>query len=81
MVHCYWGRGRTGTMLAAYLVKQGHHTARQAITEVRNKRPYSIETYEQEDAIFEYESSLKAEAEKSQVNGEASTSDPTTSMT
>src|SRR3972149_5303624 len=42
-VHCDAGIGRTGTMLACYLVSKGH-SARKAISEVREKRPGSIET-------------------------------------
>jgi atypical dual specificity phosphatase len=50
-VHCAAGRGRTGTVVAAYLVSQGA-TASEAMSEVRKLRPGSIETREQEEAIF-----------------------------
>ena len=53
-MHCYWGLGRTGTMLACYLVKLCGMDAQSAITQVRYTRPYSIETYEQEEAVFDY---------------------------
>jgi len=53
VVHCMMGYGRTGTILAAYLISQGM-TADDAITEVRRKRPGAIETYEQEDILYEY---------------------------
>src|SRR5690606_5893278 len=47
LIHCLAGRGRTGTMLAAYLV---HHNkgmkAEDAIGIVREKRPGSMETPE-----------------------------------
>ena len=36
LVHCFAGRGRTGTMLAAYLIRQGMH-ADAAIREIREK--------------------------------------------
>ncbi len=49
-VHCYMGWGRTGTLLAAYLISEGM-SAEDAIHEVRNKRPGSIETYEQEQIL------------------------------
>jgi atypical dual specificity phosphatase len=52
-VHCAAGRGRTGTILAAYLVSQGA-TAEAAIAQVRAQRPGSIETPEQEAVIREY---------------------------
>lgn len=53
-VHCRAGLGRTGTILACYLVSQGS-SARKAIEQVRMKRPGSIETPEQEKAIELYE--------------------------
>ncbi|MBE7446316.1 MAG: dual specificity protein phosphatase family protein [Planctomycetia bacterium] len=57
VVHCDAGIGRTGTMLACYLVNKGV-SARNAITEVRKKRPGSIETMEQEDTIEKYEEKI-----------------------
>lgn len=57
LVHCGAGLGRTGTMLACYLVERGHAPA-VAIDRVRAERPGSIETLEQEMAIFQYASSL-----------------------
>lgn len=53
-VHCRAGLGRTGTILACYLVAQGS-SATDAIQKVRTKRPGSIETPEQEAVIKEYE--------------------------
>lgn len=52
-VSCGAGYGRTGTILACYLVKRCL-SAEQAISEVRTKRPSSIETPEQEEAIRNY---------------------------
>ncbi|HEY8596844.1 MAG TPA: dual specificity protein phosphatase 23 [Thermomicrobiales bacterium] len=52
-VHCAAGRGRTGTLLAAYLVSQGM-AAEAAIGQVRAQRPGSIETPEQEEVVREY---------------------------
>lgn len=57
-VHCAAGLGRTGTVLACYLVSRGA-TAADAIAEVRRLRPGSIETAEQEAAIRGYERRLK----------------------
>ncbi len=53
-VHCHAGYGRTGTMLACYLVTQGL-SANEAIKSIRSKRPGSIETHEQERFITEFE--------------------------
>jgi atypical dual specificity phosphatase len=52
--HCYAGKGRTGTMLAAYLVSDGRK-GQQAIDEIRELRPGSIETEEQEQAVIDFE--------------------------
>lgn len=54
LVHCGEGKGRTGTVLAAYLVYNGTH-ADEAIQVVREKRPGSIQTAEQETAVREFE--------------------------
>ncbi|RLD08042.1 MAG: hypothetical protein DRI44_10300 [Chlamydiae bacterium] len=59
VVHCMMGYGRTGTILAAYLISQGT-TAEEAIAEVRRKRPGAIETYEQEDILYEYEAIISS---------------------
>ena len=48
------GLGRTRTMIAAYLVICGY-TAQEAIDAIRALRLDSIETEEQEAAIYEYE--------------------------
>jgi atypical dual specificity phosphatase len=52
-VHCGAGFGRTGSILAAYLVSKGA-SAEDAISRVRALRPGSIETDDQEEAIAEY---------------------------
>lgn len=59
-LHCMAGRGRTGTLLAAYFVHQGL-TAREAIRKVRSLRPGSIEVTEQEDVIRQFERSLRVD--------------------
>jgi atypical dual specificity phosphatase len=58
-VCCGAGLGRTGTVLAAVLVRRGR-PAGEAIAEVRARRPGSIETPEQEAAVRAYERALRA---------------------
>lgn len=52
-VHCLAGKGRTGTVLAALFVADGL-SARAALERVRELRPGSVETLEQERAIERY---------------------------
>jgi atypical dual specificity phosphatase len=56
-VSCGAGYGRTGTLLACYLVSQCY-SAESAINEVRSKRPGSIETRSQEEIIKAYACTL-----------------------
>jgi atypical dual specificity phosphatase len=52
-IHCGAGMGRTGVVLACYLVSKGM-TAQNAIARVRRLRPGSIETDEQAEAVVEF---------------------------
>jgi atypical dual specificity phosphatase len=52
-VHCTAGLGRTGVILACYLVAGGM-TAQNAIARIRRMRPGSIETAEQAAAVMEF---------------------------
>ena len=55
-VHCGAGLGRTGTLIAAWLVTRGRN-ADGAIAEVRARRPGSIETEAQEGAVRDFAAS------------------------
>jgi len=61
-VSCGAGYGRTGTILACYLVSKGL-SADEAINQVRSKRPGSIEIGEQEKVIRQFEAHRAAKAE------------------
>ena len=60
MVHCLAGMGRTGTILACYLVKYQNLSADDAIQKVREERPGSIQSYPQEEIIFQFAKSLQS---------------------
>ncbi|HEX8036929.1 MAG TPA: dual specificity protein phosphatase family protein, partial [Ktedonobacterales bacterium] len=53
-VHCLMGQGRTGTVLAAYLVRGGA-TAEAALRELRAVCPGAVGTPEQERALHAFE--------------------------
>ena len=59
MVHCLAGLGRTGTILACYMIKYQKMSTQDAIDFVREKRHGSIQSYTQEEIIFRFEKSLK----------------------
>ncbi|PWB83609.1 MAG: ABC transporter [Methylocystaceae bacterium] len=54
-VHCRAGVGRTGLVLAAYLIGEKGFSAQDAMTRVRTLNPEFIQTREQEAFLFEYE--------------------------
>jgi atypical dual specificity phosphatase len=59
VVHCAAGKGRTGTILAAYLLKQDNISSQDAIKKIRSLRPGSIQSKIQEEILNEYETFLK----------------------
>ena len=64
-VHCAMGCGRTGTILACYLVASEGYSADDAIIEARKRRKGSIETRRQEQAVRDYEKSFRGESSSS----------------
>ena len=59
VVHCQGGMGRTGTILAAWLVANKKLPVDEAITQIRALRPRSVETDEQVESIRKFASSLE----------------------
>ena len=55
MVHCLAGLGRTGTILACYLIKYENMSADDAVEIVRRERHGSIQSFSQEEIIFRFE--------------------------
>ncbi|MFQ5843913.1 MAG: dual specificity protein phosphatase family protein [Planctomycetota bacterium] len=60
-VHCGAGMGRTGTILAGVLVADGVEPG-EAIRRVRDLRPGSLETGEQEQAVHDYAAFLESDS-------------------
>jgi len=57
LVHCHFGRGRTMTVLAAYLVLDKKLDPEEAIGRLRAQRPGAVEKW-QEKAVFDYSESV-----------------------
>ena len=55
MVHCLAGLGRTGTILACYLIKYDKMSSDDAIQKIRKERHGSIQSFSQEEMIFRFE--------------------------
>ena len=55
LVHCVGGIGRTGTVIAAYLILEEGMDSGEAIEEVRNYRPGAVQTYEQQLFLLQLE--------------------------
>ena len=55
MVHCLAGLGRTGTILACYLIKYENMSADDAVEKVRRERHGSIQSFSQEEIIHKFQ--------------------------
>jgi atypical dual specificity phosphatase len=60
LVHCAAGKGRTGALLAAYMIKKENLTAEQAIEQIRLMRPGSVQSVTQETALSMYEKYVRS---------------------
>ena len=59
LVHCRQGWGRTGTILALYLMEFYEKSAEMAIFEIRNRRPRSMDTKKQTDFLMKFEELIR----------------------
>jgi atypical dual specificity phosphatase len=66
LVHCHAGIGRTGTIIAAYLVKKGYG-ASEAIKKVRKSIPLALEVDEQVSVVYEYYEANRARSDNSPI--------------
>lgn len=63
MVHCAAGKGRTGTILAAYMMKFRGMNVVEAIENVRVMRPGSVENGSQEIALSVFQKYVKGQTD------------------
>ncbi len=59
VVHCLAGIGRTGTILAGYLIVEEGLTPSQAVEEVRRVRPGAVQTVKQHEFLWRLEEGLR----------------------
>ncbi|XP_076468924.1 protein tyrosine phosphatase domain-containing protein 1-like [Babylonia areolata] len=58
-VHCHAGLGRTGLLIACYLVFNNRVKAGEAVHYVRSRRPGAIQTSQQVQTVLDFETHLK----------------------
>jgi atypical dual specificity phosphatase len=58
LVHCLAGMGRTGMVLAAYMIREKGMSADEALREVKRLRPGSLKRRVQNKAMRDYEAYL-----------------------
>lgn len=59
LIHCMGGLGRSGTVATAWLMYSKGFSLREALMEVRKKRPGAVETPEQLEVLKELEKLLR----------------------
>jgi atypical dual specificity phosphatase len=57
-VHCHAGIGRTGTLLAAWLIREGGLSAKDAIARLRSINPAYVQTVGQEQFLASFEQDI-----------------------
>jgi atypical dual specificity phosphatase len=62
-VHCWAGAGRTGVVLASYLIREQALAAREALAQLRTLNPEFVQTAEQEAFLFSFEEYLQRQNE------------------
>jgi protein-tyrosine phosphatase len=68
VVHCRGGLGRTGLIAACCLTSLGHE-AEQAMAMVRDARPETIETQEQEEFVRRFSMEWRAQPKRDRIRG------------
>jgi len=58
-IHCHAGRGRTGLIIAAWLIYHNNMTAKEAIKHVRSKRKGCIQSKSQEEILFKLDKEIR----------------------
>ena len=70
-VHCKGGNGRTGTMLAGYLIWRHNYEAEAAVEFLRKMRPWSVESQDQMEALVRLHQEVEATSARDQPTASA----------